>query len=244
MTNLPGSRPVVTLYVDPAVALLSDGSLSRFWGRFIAQFTMEFGRRRYAVVLDLAPEPDPAAAVDAQSYVVAGARQNYDVDPGDVPFGQLLIAPGVHPMLAPGVRFEHDATAIAADIIAALPGTREILVVGDHTHFMYAKRIVAALQERIPVRDVTVAEAAGAGPDSGVLSFVREDHDVAALVAAPSAGLRLVHQSEPFATGDGVVFLDLLGGECGRLVAEAVGDALDGERVGLITLPHRLVPTP
>lgn len=244
MTNLPGSRPVVTLYVDPAVALLSDGSLSRFWGRFIAQFTLEFGRRRYAVVLDLAPQPDPTAAVDAQSYVVAGARQHYEVEPGDVPFGQLLIAPGVHPLVAPGVQFAHDAAAIADDVLAALPDIQELMVVGDHRDRLYAQRIIAELRGRIPVREVSATEAATARTDQGVLSFLRDEHEVADLIAAAPAPLRLVHQSEPFTHGDAIVFLDLLGGDCGSLVAAAVADALDGEQVGPVTLPHRLVTTP
>ena len=240
MTNLPGSRPVVTLYLDPAGALLPDGSLAQYWGRFLVNFTATFAERRYAVVLDMGDHPDPAASVDAQSYVVAGVRAHYAVDAQELPFGQLLVAPGVHPLFAPDVSFEHDCHAIARDLLAQLPGTRELLVVDRPADNDYLDRILAALAAVIPVSDADRDEVSRAETHQTVFSFQQYREEVVQLAARLPSGVGLVSQGEPFANDYGIVFLDLRGADCGTTVARAVGDALEGREVGTVALPYRI----
>ena len=240
MTNLPGSRPVVTLYLDPAEVLRPDGGLWSFWSKFVVGFTRTFTEHRYAVVLDIADRPDPAAAIDAQSYVIAGTSGHRHIDADDMTFGQLLVAPGIDPVYAPTVSFEHDHAGIAQTMLDELADVDEILVIpraGDHA---YVQRITAELGSRIPTREVSVEDVGSAPDRCAVVSFRGDPAVVRETIARLPESVPLIVQGEPFATQRRVVFLDLLGKESGELIAGAVADALSGESAQVVALPHRL----
>lgn len=241
MTNLPGSRPVVTLYLDPAEVLRPDGALWSFWSKFVVSFTRTFTEHRYAVVLDISDHPDPSTAIDAQSYVVAGTRAERDVHASDVAFGQLLVAPDVHPAYAQSVTFEHDYSGIAQDIIGALPDVDEVLVVPRPGEHAYVDRITAELQDRISTRVASVDELVSVPATTAVVSFRGAPEVVRETIETLSPSVPLVVQGEPFSVDREITFLDLLGTQCGALIAGAVADTLAGESREKVRLPHQLL---
>lgn len=242
MTTLPGRRPVVCLYLDPSAALLPDGSMAKFWGRFLVAFTRAFEQRHYSTILDMADVPDPGAVVEAQGYVVAGTRRPTGLSADDVAFGQLLVASGMgatDPYL-PSIDFEHDYDRMAQECLALLPGIEHVLLVPRSGEHVYVERFAAALASRIPVKRITIDQVRES-PRAAVVSFSDDLAAVRGMLATLPPTVPVVLQSEAFVIGRPVIFLDLLGAECGTLIANAVADALSGGDGGTVLLPYHWV---
>ena len=242
MTTLPGRRPVVCLYLDPSAALLPDGSMAKFWGRFLVAFTRTFDQRHYSTILDMADAPDPGAVVEAQGYVVAGTRPQAGRAADDVAFGQLLVAPGVgssDPYL-PSIDFEHDYDRMADECLALLPGIERVLLVPRSGQHMYVERFTNALASRVPVERTPIDEVRDS-PRVAVVSFSDDLAAVRGMLAALPPTVPVVLQTEAFESGRPLIFLDLLGAECGTLIANAVADALSGGDGGTVLLPYQWV---
>lgn len=220
--------------------MLPDGTLSRFWGRFVFAFVRTFEQRRYSVVLDMADAPDPSTVLEAQGYVVVGTRPPAHLSGDDVAFGQLLVAQGIDTGdgFLPSVTFEHDYPRIAAELVQRLGDVREVWVVPRDGEHVYVQRLLAELAALRPVRTQALADLGDVPSDVAVVSFSDDGAGVRRALGQVPAEVPFVVQAEAFAAARPVLFLDLQGSACGELIATAVADVLAGGDGARIELPH------